>query len=208
MDNRRISIMIIEDHPMVRAGLAAMINTQPNMTIVAEAGSGEEAIIKYHQSRPDITLADLRLPGMSGVEIIREIRKVYPESRFIALTTYEGDEDIYQAIRAGVQGYLLKGMYFEELLEAITAVHAGEIRIPVEIAKRLDERLTGNELSVREMDVLRLIVDGQSAKQIAKALGLTESTVQSYTKSIYSKMGVNDRIQAAIIAIKRGLVHL
>jgi DNA-binding NarL/FixJ family response regulator len=200
--------MIIEDHPMVRTGLAAMINTQPNMTIVAEAGSGEEAISKYHQSRPDITLVDLRLPGMCGVDIIRELRRDYPESRFIALTTYEGDEDIYQAIRAGVQGYLLKGMYFEELLEAITAVHAGETRIPTEIAKRLDKRLNSDELSSREMEVLRLIVNGQSAKEIAKELGLTESTVQSYTKSIYSKMGVNDRTQAAIVAIKRGMVHL
>jgi DNA-binding NarL/FixJ family response regulator len=150
-----IRIIIVEDHPMVREGLASMINIQPDMKVIAEAGSGEKALELYKAHEPDLTIMDLRLPGMSGVETILEIRKDFPSARFIALTTYEADEDMYKAIKAGVQGYLLKGMHFEALLEAIRAVHSGLRRIPAEIAKRLELRVAGNELTPRELDVRR-----------------------------------------------------
>jgi DNA-binding NarL/FixJ family response regulator len=204
---QQIRIMVVDDHPIVREGLAMMINAQNDLTVVAKAENGMEAIKQFHQHKPDVTLIDLRMDAMGGVEAIKEIRKQFPFSKFIALTTYEGDEDIYRAVKAGVQGYLLKGMPFEIVLEAIRAVHSGLRRIPPNIANRLAERETIDELTKRELEVLKLIVKGKTNKEIATDLGLTENTVKAYISSIFDKLRVNDRTQAATTAIERGIVY-
>jgi DNA-binding NarL/FixJ family response regulator len=204
----KILIMVVDDHPIVREGLVSMINTQPNMKVVAEAGNGREAVQKFHQYSPNVTLMDLRMPEMDGVKAILEIRKTAPNSRFIALTTYDGDEDIYRAVQADVQGYLLKGMHVQTLFEAIVSVHAGFRRIPIEIEKKLQERNKRDQLTPRELEILKLIVTGKSNREIADDLGLTERTVKNYLTNLYIKMRVSDRTQAATSAIQRGLVQL
>jgi two-component system NarL family response regulator len=203
-----IRIMVVDDHPVVREGFAGMIGTEPDMKLVAEARSGEEAQRLFRQHRPDVTLMDLRMPGVNGVEAIRAIRREFPQSRFIVLTTYDGDEDIYRALEAGAQAYLLKDMLCDEILAAIRAVHAGQRRIPAEVGTRLAERMSGLELSGREQQVLELVVKGQSNKEIATRLDITEATVKGHVTNILSKLGVTDRTQAAITALRRGLVHL
>jgi two-component system NarL family response regulator len=203
-----IRIMVVDDHPVVREGFAGMIGTEPDMKLVAEARSGEEARQLFRRHRPDVTLMDLRMPGMNGVEAIRAIRGEFPQSRFIVLTTYDGDEDIYRALEAGAQAYLLKDMLCEEILAAIRAVHAGQRRIPAEVGTRLAERMSGLELSGREQQVLALVVKGKSNKEIAGELDITEATVKGHLTNILSKLGVSDRTQAAITALRRGLVHL
>jgi DNA-binding NarL/FixJ family response regulator len=203
-----IRIMVVDDHPVVREGFAGMIGTEPDMRLVAEARSGEEAQRLFRQHRPDVTLMDLRMPGVNGVEAIRAIRREFPQSRFIVLTTYDGDEDIYRALEAGAQAYLLKDMLCDEILAAIRAVHAGQRRIPAEVGTRLAERMSGLELSGREQQVLELVVKGQSNKEIAARLDITEATVKGHVTNILSKLGVTDRTQAAITALRRGLVHL
>jgi two-component system NarL family response regulator len=203
-----IRIMVVDDHPVVREGFAGMIATEPDMDLVAEASTGEEARRLFRQHEPDVTLMDLRMPGMNGVEAIRAIRAEFPQSRFIVLTTYDGDEDIYRALQAGAQAYLLKDMLCEEILAAIRAVHAGQRRIPAEVGTRLAERMSGLELSGREQQVLELVVKGQSNKEIAARLDITEATVKGHVTNILSKLGVTDRTQAAITALRRGLVHL
>jgi two-component system NarL family response regulator len=203
-----IRIMVVDDHPVVREGFAGMIGTEPDMRLVAEARSGEEAQRLFRQHRPDVTLMDLRMPGVNGVEAIRAIRREFPQSRFIILTTYDGDEDIYRALEAGAQAYLLKDMLCDEILAAIRAVHAGQRRIPAEVGTRLAERMSGLELSGREQQVLELVVKGQSNKEIAARLDITEATVKGHVTNILSKLGVTDRTQAAITALRRGLVHL
>ncbi|HEV8254761.1 MAG TPA: response regulator transcription factor [Vicinamibacteria bacterium] len=200
--------MVVDDHPVVREGFAGMIGTEPDMRLVAEARSGEEAQRLFRQHRPDVTLMDLRMPGVNGVEAIRAIRREFPQSRFIVLTTYDGDEDIYRALEAGAQAYLLKDMLCDEILAAIRAVHAGQRRIPAEVGTRLAERMSGLELSGREQQVLELVVKGQSNKEIAARLDITEATVKGHVTNILSKLGVTDRTQAAITALRRGLVHL
>jgi DNA-binding NarL/FixJ family response regulator len=202
-----IRVLVIDDHPVVRFGLTAIVSSQPDMSVAAQAGSGEEALQLFRQHQPDITLMDLRLPGMSGVEAIRLIRKEYTESRFIVLTTYEGDEDIYKAIQAGAQGYLLKGMSQNELLKAIRAVRSGLKYIPSRVSKALEARPPGSELSARELQVLELIVKGLSNKEIAGALKITEGTVKWHVNIILSLLNVSDRTQAAIAALQRGIVH-
>lgn len=199
--------MIVEDHHIVRAGLVAMIETQPNMVVVAEVGDGVRAVALHAQANPDVTIVDLRMPGMSGVDVIKEIRKRAPDSRFVVLTTYEGEEDIYSALKAGAQAYLLKGMFREELMETISAVHAGLRRIPKAVEQRLTKRIPA-ELTAREMEVLKLIVRGENNKEIAVHLNITEGTVKWYVNHILDKLGVGDRLQASTAAIKRGLVHL
>jgi DNA-binding NarL/FixJ family response regulator len=203
-----IRILIVDDHFVVRMGLTAVIGTQPDMAVVAEATNGRQAVQSFRQHRPDITLMDLRMPETNGVEAIIEIRKEYPEARFIVLTTYDGDEDIYRALQAGARGYLLKDMLGDALLEAIRAVHAGQRRIPSEVASRLAERMTRTELTSRELEVLGLIVKGRSNKQIAAELGVAEGTVKIHINNILSKLGVSDRTQAATFALHRGIVHL
>ncbi len=204
----QIRVLVIDDHPVVRFGLAAIVSTQPDMSVVAQAGTGEEALALHRQHQPDITLMDLRLPSMSGLEAIRRIRKECPSSRFIVLTTYEGDEDIFKALEAGAQAYLLKGMSQNELLKAIRAVCAGLKYLPASVSKALEDRPPRSELSPRELQVLELIVKGQSNKEIAEALKITEGTVKWHVNIILSLLNVSDRTQAAVAALQRGIVHI
>jgi two-component system NarL family response regulator len=203
-----IRILVADDHPVVREGLAAIINRQPDMLVIGEASNGRQAVELYRQHSPDVSLMDLRMPVMNGVEAITAIRKQFPDSRFIVLTTYDGDEDIYRALRAGAHAYLLKDMFREELLEAIRTVHAGQRRIPSAVATRLAERMAGNELTAREGEVLQLIASGKSNREIATGLEITEGTVKGHVNNILSKLGVSDRTQAVTTAIQRGIVHL
>jgi two-component system NarL family response regulator len=203
-----IRILVVEDHHVVRQGLVALIRTVPDMTVVAEAADGAQAIELFRQHRPDIAIMDLRLPVMSGVDAIAAIRRDFPTARIIVLTTFEGDEDIFRALQAGARGYLLKDMFGDELMDAIRAVHAGKTRIPAPVAQRLAERMGGPSLTGRELDVLRLIVDGKSNKEIGASLFISEATVKTHINSILSKLGVSDRTQAATTALQRGIVHL
>lgn len=203
-----IRVILVDDHPVVRFGLAAIIGLQPDMTVVGEAGSGEEACAVCMRQVADIMLMDLRLPGMSGVEAIRAIRKPQPKLRFIVLTTYDGDEDIHRALEAGAQAYLLKGMSHNDLVNAIRKVHAGLKFIPASVSKSLAERPPHSELSAREMEVLELIVKGFSNREIGEALGISEATVKWHINIILSRLNVSDRTQATVAALQRGIVHL
>ncbi len=203
-----IRIMVVEDHHIVRHGLVALLGMVPDLSVVAEASDGAQAVELFREHRPDITLMDLRLPVMSGVEAVERIRREFPTARIVVLTTYDGDEDIYRALQAGARGYLLKGMYKDELLDAIYAVHAGKSRIPAVIAERLAERMGGPDLTTRELEVLRLIVSGCANKEIGNKLFISEATVKTHINSILSKLGVTDRTQATTAAIQRGIVHL
>jgi len=203
-----IHIMIVDDHPVVREGFASMIGTEPDMILVAEARDGEQARELFRQHHPDVTLMDLRMPGLNGVDTIRSIRREFPQSRFIVLTTYDGDEDIYRALEAGAQAYLLKDMLCDEILSAIRAVHGGQRRIPAAVGTRLAERMSGLGLSGREQEVLELVAKGKSNKEVAADLGITEATVKGHLTNILGKLGVTDRTQAVITALRRGLVQL
>ena len=200
--------MVIDDQAVVRQGFVALINTVADMEVIAEGLNGQQAIDLYRQHRPDVTLIDLRMPVLGGVEAITAIRHEFPEARLIVLTTYDGDEDIYRSLQAGARGYLLKDVFFEELEAAIKTVHAGSRHIPAIVAERLAERMASSDLTSREMEVLELIVRGQSNKEIAGSLKITEATVKSHINNILSKLGVTDRTQAATTALQRGLVHL
>lgn len=199
--------MVIDDQAVVRQGFVSLISTVSDMEIVAEGSNGREAVALYRQHQPDITLIDLRMPEMSGVEAITEIRREFPGARIIVLTTYDGDEDIYRSVQAGAQGYLLKDMFFEELESAIRKVHGGARLIPGSVAERLAARMSSSELTSRELEVLRQIVDGKSNKEIANVLSISEATVKSHINNILSKLGVSDRTQAATRALQRGIVH-
>lgn len=203
-----IRVMVVEDHQVVRQGLIALLGTVPGITVVAQASDGAEALTQFKEFQPDITLMDLRLKSMGGVEAITKLRADYPGARFIVLTTYDGDEDIYRAMQAGARGYLLKGMSGDELVDAIRAVHAGKTRIPAVIAERLAERVGSPALTPRELGVLQLIVAGMSNKEISTDLAISEATVKTHINSLLGKMGVTDRTQAATAAIQRGIVHL
>ena len=204
----RIRILLVEDHQVVRQGLAALLSTTDGLEVVGSVGDGVEAVAAYRRLRPDITLMDLRLPKMSGVDAIREIRGDFPEARVVVLTTYDGDEDIYRALQAGAKGYLLKGMPFEELLTTIYAVHGGKSRITSPVAEKLAERVSGQQLTARELSVLERIVAGRANREIAADLFISEATVKTHVNSLLSKLGVVDRTQAATVAIQRGFVHL
>jgi len=206
LTNPTIRVLVVEDHHVVRQGLVSLLKVVEGMEVVGEAADGVEAIAQYRKHHPDITLIDLRLPRMSGVDAIQRIRMESPQSRFIVLTTYDGDEDIYRALKAGAKAYLLKGMTTEELIAAIRAVHAGKSHIPQAIAEKLAERMGIEELTPREMDVLEQIVAGKSNKEIADALGVSEATVKTHINSLLGKLGVTDRTQAATAAIRRGIV--
>jgi two-component system NarL family response regulator len=208
MSHNTIKIMVIDDQAVVRQGFVALINTVSDMAVIAEGTNGQQAIELYRLHRPDVTLMDLRMPELGGVEAIVAIRKEFPEARLIVLTTYDGDEDIYRSLQAGAQGYLLKDMFFEELEDAIRKVHAGARRIPAQVAERLAERMGSSNLTGREIEVLEQIVAGNSNKAIAIRLNISEATVKSHINSILSKLGVSDRTQAATTALQRGLVHL
>ena len=207
-DSTTIRVILVDDHPVVRFGLAAIIGLQPDMAVVAEAGSGEEACVICARRAADVVLMDLRLPGLSGVEAIRAIRKSCPKLRFIVLTTYDGDEDIHKALEAGAQAYLLKGMSHNELVNAIRTVHSGLKYIPASVSKSLAERPPHSELSAREMEVLELIVKGRSNREIGEALGISEATVKWHVNIILSRLNVSDRTQATVAALQRGIVHL
>jgi DNA-binding NarL/FixJ family response regulator len=207
-DSATIRVILVDDHPVVRFGLAAIIGLQPDMTVVAEAGSGEEACAICDRQVADVVLMDLRLPGLSGVEAIRAIRKAHPALRFIVLTTYDGDEDIHRALEAGAQSYLLKGMSHNDLVNAIRKVHAGLKFIPALVSKSLAERPPHSELSARELEVLELIVKGHSNREIGEALGISEATVKWHVNIILSRLNVSDRTQATVAALQRGIVHL
>jgi two-component system NarL family response regulator len=208
MSDNTIRIMVIDDQAVVRQGFVALINTVADMSVIAEGTNGQQAIELYRLHRPDITLMDLRMPQLGGVEAIVAIRKEFPDARLIVLTTFDGDEDIYRSLQAGAQGYLLKDMFFEELEEAIRKVHGGSRRIPTQVAERLAERMGSSDLTGREIEVLEQIVGGNSNKAIASRLNISEATVKSHINNILSKLGVSDRTQAATTALQRGLVHL
>ena len=200
--------MTADDHPLIRDGLAAVIRAEGGLEVVAEAANGEEAIEAYARLHPDIVLMDLRMPVMDGLAATRAILADDPNARIIVLTTYDGDEDIYRALQAGAQGYLLKDMFFEELEDAIRKVHAGAKRLPAVVAERLAERMGASELTLRELEVLQEIVKGKTNKEIATTLHISEATVKSHINNILGKLGVSDRTQAATRALQRGIVHL
>ncbi len=203
-----IRILVAEDHLVARVGVSTIVNMQPDMTVVAEASNGQQAVELYKKHLPDVTLLDLRMPVMTGVEAATAIRRDYPNARMIALTTYGGDEDIRRALAAGVQAYLTKDVLHDELLKAIRAVHGGQTYLPAAVAASLAPQITRPHLSAREVQVLELIVQGLANKQIAYSLSIAEHTVKNHVKSILSKLGVQDRTQAATAAIQRGIIHL
>jgi two-component system, NarL family, response regulator len=204
----KIRILVAEDHLIARVGVIAIINMQLDMTVVAEAVNGRQAVELYRKHLPDVLLLDMRMPVMSGVEAALAIRAEYPQSRIIALTTYEGDENIRRALDAGVQAYLTKDVIHGELLKTIRAVHAGQTYLPAALAARLESLLPAAHLSAREIQVLELIVKGLSNKQIADALNIADATAKNHVKNILSKLRVQDRTQAATAAIQRGIVLL
>lgn len=204
----KIRILVVDDHHVVRQGLVALINSVEDMEVVGEAADGRKGVDLHRLHSPDVTIMDLRLPVLSGVEAIQEIRRQNPQARVIVLTTFDGDENIYRALQAGARGYLLKDMFGDELMDAIRAVHAGKTRIPPVVAQRLAERMGGPDLTAREVDVLRLIVAGKSNKEIGNDLHISEATVKTHINNLLGKLGVSDRTQAATTAIQRGIVQL
>jgi len=203
-----IRILVAEDHLVARVGVSAIVNMQNDMTVVAEASNGQQAVDLYRKHLPDVALLDMRMPIMSGVEAAQAIRAEFAHARMIALTTYGGDEDIRRALAAGVQAYLTKDVLHDELLKAIRAVHAGQTYLPAGVAAALAAQMPRPDLSAREVQVLELIVRGLANKQIAYSLNIAEHTVKNHVKNILSKLGVQDRTQAATAAIQRGIVHL
>jgi two-component system NarL family response regulator len=207
-DNERLRVMIVEDHFVVRAGLSAIINSQTDMTTVAEARNGYEAIDKFREHQPDVVLMDLRIPLLSGTEAIAAIVKEFPRAKIIVLSTFGGDEDIFQALQAGARAYFLKDVKGHDLIGAIRSVNAGQRLLPPEIAARLAERIPRSELSPRELEILRLIAKGSSNKDIANTLEISEGTVRVHASNIFAKLGCNDRAQAVSEAFHRGIIHI
>jgi len=203
-----IRVMLVDDHPIVRIGLAALLGTLPEMETVAQAGGGQEAIALHREHKPDVTLMDLRLPDLSGVEVIRAVRRESPEARFIVLTTYEGDEDIHQALQAGARGYIIKGMPHDLLTNAIKRVHAGGRYLPQVVKETLASRTPSSDLSAREREVLVRIAQGKSNREIATELDLAEITVKCRVSAILERLDVHDRTEAVVTALQRGLLHL
>ena len=204
----KIRILVAEANLVARVGVSTIVNMQPDMTVVAEASNGQQAVELFRKHRPDVTLLDLRMPGMGGVEAAAAIRAEFPTARMIALTTYGGDEDIRRALAAGVLAYLTKDVLHDELLKAIRAVNEGQTYLPAAVAAALAAQLPRPDLSAREVQVLELIVRGLANKQIAYTLNIAEHTVKNHVKNILSKLGVQDRTQAATAAIQRGIIHL
>lgn len=203
-----IRILAVDDHPLLRSGIATLVNAEADMKLVAEASSGREAIELFRAHRPDVTLMDLQMPEMNGAEAIREILSEYHNARIIVLTTFRGDAQIVSALRNGARAYLLKGHVNRELLEIIRAVHAGQKRIPSEIAAELAEHAADDDLSTREIDVLRLVAAGNSNKLIADVLSIGEATVKGHVSNILSKLSANDRAHAVTLGLRRGIIEL
>jgi DNA-binding NarL/FixJ family response regulator len=206
--SKPIEVLIVDDHPIMRTGIAAILNGQPGMRVVGQAGTAAEAVRMFRSLQPSITLMDLRLPDRNGVEAIRQIRTISPAARIIVLTTYEGDEDIHQALQAGARGYLIKGMSHEVLVHALRRVHAGARFLPNLVAEALSARTPGSQLSQREQEVLQLLFAGKSNREIAEELAIKEATVKSHVSVILTRLNVEDRTQAVVEGLKRGLVHL
>ncbi|MGC1223186.1 MAG: response regulator transcription factor, partial [Candidatus Sulfotelmatobacter sp.] len=194
----KIKVMVVDDHPLMRVGVASIVNARSDMTVVAQAGTGEEAVTLFFKHKPDVTLMDLRLPGMSGVDSIRSIRETHPRARFVVLTTYEGDADIHRALEAGAQGYVIKGMPYQTLVEALQRVHTGGRFLPPPVARALASRMPDSELSAREQEVLTLLASGKSNKDIASKLGITEATVKCHVSAILLRLNVSDRTEAVV----------
>ncbi len=203
-----ITLLIADDHPVVREGLAAMFNRRPDLRTVAEAVNGAEAVRLALELRPNVILMDLNMPELGGVDAITQIRAAWPEARVVVMTTFDGDEDIFRALQAGARAYLLKDTPRDEIVETVRIVHAGGKRIPEEIAAKLADRMLAEPLTERERDVLRLIVAGRSNKEIGSELNIAEGTVKVHVNSLLGKLGVQDRTQAVTEALRRGLVHL
>ena len=203
-----IRILSVDDHPLLREGVATIINSQADMVLVAQASNGQEAIRQFREHRPDVTLMDIRLPDASGIDTVIAIRSEFPEARVIMLSTFQGDVEIKRALASGARGYLLKSTAPQELLEAIRQVHAGKKRIPSEVAARLAEYLAEENLTSREMEVLRLVAAGNRNKEIAGRLFIAEETVKVHLKHIMDKLGANDRTEAVAIAARRGIIQL
>ena len=203
-----IRILSVDDHPLLREGIAALVASQSDMKLVAEASTGREALEQFRKHRPDLTLMDLEMPDMNGIEAMIAICAEFPEARIIVLTTYKGDVQVLRALKAGARAYLLKGLLRKELLETIRAVHAGKKRISPEVAAQLADHVADDTLTAREIEVLRLIAAGDANKLIANQLSITEETVKSHVGNILSKLGANDRTHAVTIGLKRGIIEL
>jgi DNA-binding NarL/FixJ family response regulator len=203
-----IRVLVADDHPVVRSGLAGIISQEPEFELVAEASDGRNAVARFREHRPDVVLMDLRMPDMDGVAAIREIKSDFPEARILALTTYEGDVDIHRALEAGARGYLLKDMLLTDVLTAIRAVHRGERVIPMAVAAKLAEFTPRTDLTEREVEVLQLVARGLSNHDVAGIIGRTDETVKVHLKNIFAKLGVADRTEAVTLALSRGILHL
>jgi DNA-binding NarL/FixJ family response regulator len=203
-----IRILAVDDHALVRRGIAALVNAECDMKVVAEATNVQDAIEMFRLHRPDVTLMDLQMPGLNGIEAIIGIRSEFPNARIIVLTTYKGDVQVLRALKAGARGYILKGQVNKELMDTIRAVHAGQKRIPPEIAVELADHAAEDDLTSREIDVLRLIATGNANKEIASQLSIAEETVKSHVTNILGKLGANDRTHAVTIGLKRGIIEL
>jgi DNA-binding NarL/FixJ family response regulator len=204
----RIRVLSVDDHPLLRQGIGALVSAQPDMVMVGQAATGEEGLREFRQHRPDVTLLDLRLPDISGVEVLRSIRAEAPEARVVILTTFEGDVEIQRALEAGARGYLLKTMPPGDLVEAIRQVHAGKKRIPPAVAAQLAEHVSDEALTPREIEVLRHIAEGNRNKDIGERLFISEETVKVHVKHVMDKLGASDRTEAVAIAIRRGIIQL
>src|SRR5258707_9528086 len=207
-DQVRIRVLSVDDHPLLRDGIAAIIDSQPDMSLVSQASSGTEAIQQFREHQPDVTLMDLRLPDPSGIDVMIAIRAQFPEARIIMLTTFEGDVEIQRALEAGARGYLLKNMPPRELVEVIRQVHAGKKRVPAEVAAHLAEHMSDEDLTARETEVLRQVAGGNRNRDIAQLLFISEETVKVHIKHIMEKLGARDRTQAIAIAVRRGIIQL